>query len=51
MQGTGIRFNNKHQKVVATIGKHGKPVGWTKTILDTIEPESVYTFFNDDGTE
>ena len=35
IQGVAAKFNNKHDKVVATFNKHGKPVGWVKTYLNS----------------
>ena len=37
IQGTGVKFNNSHEKIVATFNKNSKPVGWVKTYLNKID--------------
>ena len=51
IQGVGAKFDNSHNKVIASYGKNGKPIGWTKTYLDSIDNQVKYTFYNDNGIE
>ena len=51
IQGVGAKFNNTHDKVVATYNKHGKPVGWVKTYLNSIDNKQKYSFLDHNGKE
>ena len=51
IQGVGAKFNNTHDKVVATYNKHSKPVGWVKTYLNSINNQQKYTFYDNIGVE
>ena len=47
----GAKFNNSHNKVIATYGKNGKPVGWAKTYVDSIDNQMKYSFHDKNGIE
>ena len=51
IQGVCAKFNNSHNKVIATYGKNGKPVGWAKTFVDSIDNQVKYSFHDKNGIE
>ena len=46
----GAKFNNSHNKVIASYDHNSKPVGWAKTYIDSIENLVKYQYFNKDGS-
>ena len=50
IQGVGAKFNNSHDKVIASYDHNSKPVGWTKTYVDSIDNKVKYQYYNKDGT-
>ena len=50
IQGVGAKFNNSHNKVIATYDHNSKPVGWAKTYIDSIDNQVMYQYFNIDGS-
>ena len=51
IQGVGAKFNNSHEKVVATFNKHSKPVGWVKTYLNSIDHQEKISYYDEKGVE
>tara|TARA_B110000285_G_C14627116_1_gene381752 strand:- start:158 stop:328 length:171 start_codon:yes stop_codon:yes gene_type:complete len=45
IEGTGVLFNSKREKIISTFLKGGRPNGMTLTFTDAIETTVKYSFY------